>query len=299
MKRILKWIGIIFGGLIALLAMVVFALWLAANSRLNQTYDIPVERVAIPTDQASMEEGKRLVSIYCAECHTRDLGGQDVFNDPLLGRAGVPNLTRGEGGVGAQYSDADWVRSIRHGVRPNGKPLFLMPSHDLYHLSDEDLGQIIAYVKSVPPVERVIPEVVFRPLGGALVTLGAFGDVFSAELIDHTAPRPAAPQPGATAEYGQYLANSFGCRNCHGNALSGGKPSDPASPLAPNLTPGGDLSAWSESDFTRAMRTGVRPDGQVLNPAFMPWPAVSRFTDDELKAIWLYLSSLPALSTTP
>jgi len=299
MKRISKWIGIVFGGLIALLIVAVFGLWLGAKARLNKIYDIPVETVAIPTDEASIDEGKRLVSIYCADCHTSNLRGQDAFNDPLLGRVGIPNLTRGEGGVGAQYTDADWVRSIRHGVGPDGKPLFFMPSQDFYHLSDEDLGQIIAYVKSVPPVDHVNPGVVIKPVGGALVMLGAFGDVIHAELIDHTAPRPVAPQPGVTAEYGQYLADSFGCRNCHGDALSGGKPSDPASPLAPNLTPGGALAAWSESDFTRAMRTGVKPDGQVLDPVYMPWPAVSRFTDDELKAIWLYLSSLPALPTTP
>ena len=67
----------------------------------------------------------------------------------------APNLTRGAGGVAAGYSDdAAWVRAIRHGLNPQGRALVIMPSEVFYFLSDEDLGALVAYVKSLPPVER-------------------------------------------------------------------------------------------------------------------------------------------------
>ena len=72
------------------------------------------------------------------------------IDDPALGRVIAPNLTRGRGGVGATFSDADFVRAIRHGVDPSGRPLLIMPADDYTHFSDADLGMIIAYVRSLP-----------------------------------------------------------------------------------------------------------------------------------------------------
>ena len=98
-----------------------------------------------------------------------------------------------------------------------------------------------------------------------------------------------------TVAYGEYLVNTAGCRTCHGVELSGGDPSDPESPPGPNLTPGGELGLWAEADFINTLRTGVTPAGRQLNPEFMPWESTAKLTDDELKAIWLYLKSVPAV----
>ena len=89
------------------------------------------------------------------------------------------------------------------------------------------------------------------------------------------------------------------CIGCHGPGLSGGPiPGVPADwPPAPNLTPGGRLSQWSEDDFIRVMRTGVTPDSKQIANRYMPWQALGQMTDDELKALWLYLQSLPAKPT--
>jgi hypothetical protein len=86
-----------------------------------------------------------------------------------------------------------------------------------------------------------------------------------------------------------------GCTGCHGSDYSGGPiPGAPPDTVpASNITPGGELAGWSESDFIQAMRTGVTPDGQEMDP-FMPWKNISKMTDDELKALWMYLQSLPA-----
>jgi mono/diheme cytochrome c family protein len=108
-----------------------------------------------------------------------------------------------------------------------------------------------------------------------------------AALIDHSAPRPPEPVPGVTPEYGKYLA--VACQICHMENMAGGD--EPGQGL--NLTPGGDLAKWSEEDFMKALKTGVTPTGKKLDPMLMPWQSMGKMTDDELKAIWLYLKTLP------
>lgn len=76
--------------------------------------------------------------------------------------------------------------------------------------------------------------------------------------------------------------------------MNGGPFPDPTrKKISPNLTPGGELVAWTEEDFINTIRTGRTPGGHDLDPEFMPWKEYRNFTDDELKAIWLYLQSLP------
>jgi mono/diheme cytochrome c family protein len=256
---------------------------------LNRSYAITPETLVIPTDIAALAEGERLAALYCANCHGDDLGGAAFFNDPTLAVVDAPNLTRGQGGVGAQLTDVDWVRAIRHGVGPTGRPLFIMPSRNFYFLSDEDLGQIIAYLKDAPPVERAAGDRTTTLLGRVLLAVGAFGDLIDAETINHTAARPQAPAPGVTVAYGKYLADSFGCRTCHGPQLAGGKDPDPAAPPGPNLTPGGKLGQWDEQTFLTTIRTR-RSD-------WMAFTALNHMTDEELQALWRYLQSLPALAT--
>jgi hypothetical protein len=83
---------------------------------------------------------------------------------------------------------------------------------------------------------------------------------------------------------------------CHGTELNGRLISEggPEKYLALNLTPGGEMKGWSEEDFITALRAGVTPSGHHLIKV-MPWKYFGQMTDDELKAVWLYLQSLPAL----
>ncbi len=68
-------------------------------------------------------------------------------------------------------------------------------------------------------------------------------------------------------------------------------------PTAANLTPGGELANWSEKAFIDTLRNGFTPSGKQLDPQYMPWTTFGQMTDDELKAMWLYLQSLPAKET--
>ena len=107
----------------------------------------------------------------------------------------------------------------------------------------------------------------------------------------------AVPPVGVTVEYGHYLVTVTGCADCHGAQLSGGKSKKPAAIDAPNLTPAGDLKTWGAADFIKTLRTGVNPAGHPLNPNEMPWKHINTYTDDELKAIFMYLQTLPPLPT--
>jgi hypothetical protein len=95
---------------------------------------------------------------------------------------------------------------------------------------------------------------------------------------------------GVTKEYGNYLATIGGCKSCHLPDLNGGVPIE-GNVLSANLTPTG-IGKWTEADFTKSIRNGIRPDGRVLS-AVMPWPYMRHMTDDELRALWTYLRSLP------
>ena len=295
MRMILKWLGIVLGSLITLLTLTTVLVYTLTNARFNQTFDIRVNPVEIPTDPESIAYGRHVAGIRsCIACHGDNLQGQIEYEDPLVGRISNANLTTGKGGLGSTYTNEDWVRTIRHGVKPDGTPLLIMPSHTMYGISDEDLGAIIAYVKSVPPVDNVPPPLTLNLLPRFMYLTGAMDLLVPAELIDHESPRPAAPAPGITAEYGQYLTGM--CSLCHGPTFSGGPipgtPPDDPPPL--NLTPGGNLQSWSFQDFQIAMRTGQTPDGRQLRPEFMPYPIFYEMTDEELEAIWVYLQSLPA-----
>lgn len=289
MPRLLQWTVIFSGGLLIIVLLAGAGVFFSTSGRLNKTYTVQPEPVSIPSDEASLAEGKRLASIYCASCHGEDMAGTDFFNDPALAVVDAPNLTSGSGGVGSAYRDTDWVRAIRHGVDPQGKALFIMPAKDFYHFSDEDLGQIIAYLKSVPPVDRDSDDRSFGLIGRVLLAAGAFGDIIHAETIDHDGSRPAAPLPGKDATYGEYLVKTFGCATCHGEALAGGPNPEPGLPPGPNLTPGSSLAGWSEQVFITNIR-GRQSE-------YMPYESLAKMTDDELGAIYLYLSSLPPMET--
>lgn len=298
-RKILKWIGIVLGSLIGLLVLAFVVLYIAGSvkwNKLHGQYDVPVETITIPKDQASIARGEHIATIrMCRECHTETLSGQSD-RAPGLITLSIPNLTSGAGGVGATNTDEDWVRAIRHGVGYDGRGLVLMPSKIWYYLSDEDLGALIAYLKNLPPVDNEMPAADLEPLGRVMLVLGQLPPeiVPNVTVIDHDGPRPVAPQPGVTVEYGKYLANT--CTLCHGSSLNGQNISEggPQKYLAPNLTPSGELHSWSETQFMETLRTGVTPSGhQIID--VMPWKYFGQMTDDELKAVWMYLQSLPAL----
>jgi mono/diheme cytochrome c family protein len=267
--------------------------WRVSTSPRNRLYHPPTDHVPIPTDQISIARGKHLVEAVaaCTICHGQNLGGELAFQDSFLGRGYTSNLTRGRGGVGRTYTDADWVRSIRYGVRPDGHGIPFMPSDYFNKITDADLGAIIAYLKSLPPVDNERTRVEINLLPRLLIDLGVFGDLVRAAKIDFRAPRPGPPK-----SEGEYLVTVGGCTFCHGADLRGGQGPEPGAPAGTDLTASGPLSRWSLEQFKSTMRTGVNPAGHAINPKYMPWLAYRNMTDSELEAVWLYLRSFPTQS---
>jgi mono/diheme cytochrome c family protein len=295
MRKVVKSIGIALGGFFGLLVAAVIGVYLLSEARFNRLYIFEVEPVAIQTDPESVAYGEHIARIRgCKACHGEDLSGQIEFEDPLVGVIANANLTGGPGSEVVDYEIEDWVRSIRNGVGPDGKPLIIMPSHQHYVMSDGDLGALLGYIFSLPPVGNELPDMRLNLFPRALFLAGQVDLLVPAELIDHAADRPAAPERGPTADYGQYLSGL--CSLCHGPGFSGGPMplSAPDEPPALNLTPGGELAFWKLDDFITAIRTGVTPSGHILDDDYMPWDTIFRhMTDEELEAIWLYLQSLP------
>ena len=300
MKTFLKWAGIVLGTLLLIVAIAVAYLNISAQNRLARHYDIAPRPVAVPADSASVAEGRKWVSSLCVSCHGENLAGSKFFDTPELGTICSANLSPGLGGKGGKYTDADWVRAIRHGVSQSGRPLLGMPAENFQYLSDEHLGQIIAYLKTLPPVDQQWPAARTTLFCNVLFALGAFGEnALPAESIDHASPAHYAPPLAATAEYGKYIVQVGGCRTCHGPQLNGGPHPDPAGPVSPNLTPGGALPSWGAAGFVQVMRSGVTPAGKELNGQYMPWKEIGRLDDDQLQAIYAYLMAQPERAAAP
>ena len=296
MKKVFKWVGIGLGSLVGLILLVALVLFFMGNARLNKTYDFPSSDITLPTDEASLEFGKHRAEVLCEGCHGTDLSGiESWFSAGPLGTVDSANLTTGEGGFGREATSVeDYVRAIRHGIDPEGRPIFMPAVVSTSNLSDQDLAAIIAYVKSVPPVDHVTNGDNFTPLARILLAAGVL-DKLPVETVSH-ATQVTAPAMGVSNEYGEYMVNTNDCRICHGPNLNGGPFPDPTiTKISPNLTPGGELAMWTEEQFITTIRTGVTPGGHKLDSNFMPWKDYSKFYDDELKAIYMYLHSLPSL----
>lgn len=255
----------------------------------NRTYRPPDDNIAVPTDAASLARGKHLVEAVavCTICHGENLGGKLAFEDAFLGRGYTANLTSGSGGVGRTYSNADWVRSIRYGVRPDGRGIIFMPSDYFNRISDADLGAMIAYLRGLPPVDNARAAVEINFAARILIDLGVFGDVVRAARIDFRGPRTPPP-----ADPGAYLVALGGCTFCHGAHLTGGQGPEPGAPGGPDLTSSGPLSKWSFVDFVATMRFGQTPEGHPIEPKYMPWLGYRNMTDNELRSVWRYLRSM-------
>jgi len=242
----------------------------------------------------AIARGEHLIKtrVGCEGCHGADLGGKVLIDQAIVGYWAPPNLTGGAGGVTNGFSPADWDRAVRHGVRHTGQSSS-MPSTEFSTLSDHELSDIVAYINSRPAVDRTMKPAGFGPVFSFVVAfqssaLPAFG-------IDHQRAHPVEPPvEAASVELGAHIAQV--CRGCHGEHLSGGKISgDPNMPIVANITPDETgLKGWTEADFIRALREGKRKDGTDILPQ-MPWKAYGQMKDVELKALWVYLRTVPPM----
>ena len=291
MNRVLRWILISLGGLVALALVVAGTLYAISARRLAATHELPAEQaLVIPTDSASIAHGARLVAaLPCGQCHGQDLGGNVFADAGPFGLLSGPNLTSGRGGRTPARTDADWEHAIRHGVRGDGTALIVMPSEVFHVIADDEMAPMIAYLKQLPPVDRDVAPTHLRIIGR--MVLGA-GQLKTAAALAPRTPHVASVDTTPGVEYGRYLVAKGGCAACHGESFSGGPAPDPNAPPASNLTPTG-IGHYAEADFIQALHTGQRPHGGGAINEAMPWKYYGTMSDGALRSIWLYLKTLP------
>lgn len=301
-------------GALLLIVLIVISVTIAVSVRQNRTFAAPTPEVHISADSAVLARGEYLVygPGHCADCHGKvsmleekeqglkvPLEGGLLFPLPL-GNIYAPNITPDpETGIG-NWDDGTIARALRHGVGHDGRALF--PFMPFQNVSQSDMDAIISYLRTVEPVNNKVPE----------NTTTVPGKIVKAFLMEPVGPDGDIldmVEPDTTLEYGMYLANNVAnCRGCHtnrdlmtgdyvGEFYSGGfqieSPIEPTkwACVTPNLTPDpetGVMAGWSEETFINRLK-----QGKVIPHSIMPWGPFKRMSDNDLKAVYKYINSLP------
>ena len=187
-----------------LLLVAVAAIFVASEMRLRATYHVPPEPIRAARDSAGIARGRHIATSIggCVGCHGADLGGRTFIDSPLLGYWKAPNLTNGNGGAASRMSDAELEAAIRHGVRPDGRSLNIMPSEVYTALADDDVAALLGNLRHAPPVNRVLPPRRVGPLARVLMVAGRV-DLLSAAnvLSDEDAASDGRHAPTGLASY--------------------------------------------------------------------------------------------------
>ena len=281
---LLRWSA---GGLASLLAMVASFLVVLSISGLSRahTRSAPVPELKITGTPAQIQRGQAIVDSFCGACHSkmdRLTGGRDMGKDLSIpiGSFVSSNLT--PAGQLRHWSDGEIFRAIRNGIDADGHWLVIMSYTNTGKLSDEDTESLIAYLRTQPAAgtATVDPPDQFSLLGFVMLGSGLLPTgkpVFTGVVT--------SPRKGPTAEYGEYISRYQDCRECHGADLNGGKPGQ-VGPIGPGLN---FVTQWKLEEFIDTMRTGTDPYGHHLGDQ-MPWRFIGRMDDEELTALYEYLT---------
>lgn len=316
MKRLFKYLGILL--LVAIAGIVI------AITYITQALpDIPVQadlKVEITPERVARGEYLANSVCVCMDCHsTRDWNS---FSGPLvpgtLGKGGerfdqsmnfpgvfyARNLTP----FGLKdWTDGEIYRAITSGVSKDGHPFFpVMPYPNYNKLATEDVHSIIAYLRSLPPIESVP---------------GASKADFPLNIIMHTIPEEAhpaeRPDPSNSVAYGAYMVNAGGCIVCHTRHEKGSPVGEPGAGgfefkfptgsivRSANITPHTDgIGSWDKATFISRFKQYA--DSSYVPPAVdwkandfqtvMPWTMYCHLTEQDLGAIYDYLHTLPPVA---
>lgn len=292
MKRILKVIGVLFGVLVLAVAGLVGWGYAGIAGKMKKTYDIPPVKLSRPASTGNVARGRYLTTVRmtCVECHGDDLAGGTVIEDPMAGNLYGRNITPFKL---KDWTDGEIARVMKHGLDRNGHALRIMPAEDYQHMSETDMIDIIAYLRTVPAVAKPDRDSNVGPLMAVLISAGQVAQGFPAESVDHDRPFPPPVREAVTVEFGRYIYNNT-CVGCHRPDHKGGKikGTPPDWFPAANLTQDA-LAGWTEADFIKTLKTGVNPSGSALrNPMTLILKYTPKFSDTELKALWKYLKTV-------
>jgi hypothetical protein len=311
MKKIFKVL------LIIIVVIVVFVGIMASYIALRSIpkYDVEKINVTVESTPARVERGTKLASMLCRSCHlnaaTGKFTGRELKEVPQFGTIYSANITQDPvAGIG-KWSDGDLIYLIRTGIRPDGQyiPPY-MPK--LIHISDEDLYSIVAFLRSsnnwVQPDNTRKPATRPSFLTKFLITMGI--------VKPFPFPKEKIPEPDTTnpVAWGKYIAcYQLECFSCHSRDFAkndfytpeksegffgGGNEmynEEGKKLVTLNITMDENtgIGKWTEEQFVKAVRTGQLPDGA---PALRyPMQPYSNLTDQEVRAIYAYLKTVPKL----
>jgi mono/diheme cytochrome c family protein len=286
----------------------------------QRKFEAPYPDIHASNDSAVIAHGEYLVygPAHCAECHL-DMSNMEKFKagekTPLsggfefllpFGKVHSRNLTSDkETGIG-KFSDGEIARIIRYQVKPDGRTM--IPFMEYQNMSDADLTAIVSYLRSLPPIKKQIPDPEWNFMGKAVLAF----------LIKPEGPKATPPksvEPEVTATYGKYLADDVSnCKGCHtersmktgeyiGIPFSGGMKVEASTGekgvyvVTPNITTDkqfGRLANWDEDHFVNRFHQGV-----LIPQTIMPWASFNHYSDNDLKAIYKYIATIPPVHYDP
>jgi mono/diheme cytochrome c family protein len=275
MKNALKWAGYGLAGVVGACALAVGGAFVASEAMLRWPVEKPRSTLVASMDPGAVARGARVAKLNgCHDCHGAQLEGKLFHDEPAILRAWGPNLSRD-----LAHSDADFDRAVRHGVGLDGRRLWMMPSNAFAHLTDQEMADLMAYLRTYKPTGEVQPRFQVGHLGRLGVLLGKFRS--EADLIRANGALQLV-EAGAEHDAGRRIARA--CIECHGPALQGS-----------SLLKAPDLSiaaAYDAEDFARLMKTGVAAgDRKVGLMTAVSRDRFSALTTDEVAALHGYLKA--------
>lgn len=276
MNQILRWAGYGLAGVAGACALAVGGAFAVSEAMIRWPVDKPQVKLTAATDPGAVARGRRVAKLNgCHDCHGQQLEGLLFHDEMPIIRAWGTNLSR----TLAQQSDADLDRAVRHGVAADGRRLWIMPSSAFAHLSDQEMADLTAYLRTYKPTGETQPRFQIGPVGRLGVLLGQFKsepDAIAANgalNLEDLGPEHALGRQVARA-----------CVECHGQKLEGG-----GILKSPNLNM---VASYDPADFERLLRTGVAAGDRKLG--LMSQVAPARFnalSSQEIAALQTYLKA--------
>ena len=267
--------------IISIIVLAVATIYIWSSLILDKNYNVPLAKVQISNDSASINEGHRLVEIaHCSDCHGEHFTGNVFAKINHVGEIVAPNITK----VIPTYSNAELERLIRHGIKKNGHSVFIMPSFMFYQLKEESIVKIIAYLRTLHPEPDTLngAKTDFEFLGRLAIIQKKLIPI--ASMIDHNSPRKYIHYDTTQVSFGRYLAMTT-CTSCHGTDLKG------LPGLGPNLI---IAAAYKRDEFCKLLHTGIALGGRNLDlMSEVAKNNLCHLNDNEMNCIYAYLKTKP------
>jgi cytochrome c553 len=244
MARWLAWGGVALIAAFAMLYARPTYLWLSSEALLDRRYTLPRSLVHAASTSTAIARGGRLVRLAgCTGCHGENVAGKALRTPVPIFASNLRALTR-------DYSDEDFDRAIRRGLRPDASSLWVMPSQAFVYVHDTDISAILGYLRSLPPRGQVTPPPDFTTAAREKIARGELQPA-----ADQALSQMPAISLGPHYDGGRYIA-MFACGACHGTELTGSPEAG-----APDLDV---VRRYSRAQFFNLMRRGWSAGGRNL-----------------------------------